>query len=141
MRRFGWLLPLALLAASHVARDDSLALMDTEIEARARFEAVPIGTSESDLRKQFGQPECTVVRGAKDPELLDIRCPEGTEPRLLPESALFEWRRLQLSPTWIATMPLPPPGARMLIFVDGTVYAYVFLDDRGQVQQVKAVVS
>jgi hypothetical protein len=132
---------LAVAATVSVAACDAAVYLPEELAAQKRYDAVAVGTSEADLRARLGAPECVVNRKDGEPRSIELRCPETSAPHVAEETSFASWRRIRISPTWIAMMALPEPGTRLLIFVDGTVYGYFVVDPNGVVTRVKAVIS
>jgi hypothetical protein len=126
---------IALIAVPLSACDD-LVYVPGEIEARNRYEAVAVGTREADLRARLGVPECLVALSGDPAGTIELRCPESGPAKIGDEETIRSG-----SPTWIAVMPLPEPGTRLLVYVDGTVYGYFTVDAAGVVTKVEAIVS
>ena len=110
---------VALAFAIVSACSDSLVFTESELEARARYSAVAVGTPEEALRSSLGDAPI-VMRANGVPELRD-RSLEGSQ--------------------WRYFLPDREIRGELWIYAEGTVYAYFFIDERGIVEHAHVVVS
>jgi hypothetical protein len=106
-----------------------------EVLARDRFQAIALGTSETDLRARLGAPICVVEALEGTGRAFTARCPEASPPQPFEIDDPSTW------PPDLWGLSEHEPMTRVLVYRDGTVAVSYFVDPHGRVQFVRVVIS
>src|SRR5262245_20607746 len=106
-----------------------------ERDAVDKFESVRPGVLESEVREKLGDPRCIVTLDRPDQETMTVWCPARGGPRTVPRTQWKDW------PPELGTLSPNMPTRRVLVYVNGTVFAHYFLDEEGKVTSVEVNVS
>jgi len=128
-------LAVALVACSLVFGCDRKIYTDDELNIQDRFRAIKRGAAEQDVRNALGAPASVVVRAGSDELVVEVS--EGAETRRTPISAndRSNW------PSELRFLADRPVTGKLLVYIDGTVTAYYFLDPEGRLEYVDLFTS
>jgi hypothetical protein len=102
-----------------------------ELAAKERLSAVHIGDDEASVVSMLGPPEVVIMQAGKRLSL-DLRAGERLTVDAHDRTA---W------PMELQFLPAREIGGKVLVYVEGTVFAYYFVDERGHVEFVDVSVS
>jgi hypothetical protein len=108
---------------------------DQEIAAQQRFEAVAIGTRESDLISSLGTPQGLVKRSGPSQLVLQFDELSDKGEIRLDETDRANW------PQELQFLPERPVTNKVLIYLDSTVWAFYFFSSDNEVEHASVVVS
>jgi hypothetical protein len=128
------MLVLAGISAT-VSACDGFVYADGEQAALDEFRAVSVGESESGVVSALGIPTAVVHESENGSLLIEIQREGGAESRALDPSQRSSW------PPEMRFIPSREIEGKVLIYMDGTVFAYYFIDRAGFVAFVDVTVS
>ena len=110
--------------------------VEAEIQAKSKFNALKSGTAAQEIMDKLGKPVATITIGTTS-KLYRFHEGEASKPL----EFQFDSRASSGMPPAVRFLPNRTIANRVLIYIDGTVYAYYFIDKVGVLEEVVIVVS
>ncbi len=128
-------LALAILGADLLSACDKQIYTDDELKTQQRFRSIKIGASEEGLIASLGPPMGVTTPTAS--EQLSFETNEGGVSRRISIDASdrSQW------PRDLQFLPKRRVSGKVLVYADGTVTAYYFVDPDGRVEHVDLYTS
>jgi hypothetical protein len=127
-------LPMIIIAVASLVTACNV-YTDQETEARQRFEAATIGTREDELIATLGMPQGYVTRSGPNQLSFEFGELSNRGRILVDEADRSRW------PQELQFLPKRAVSNRVLIYLDGTVWAFYYLGSDRQVEHVSVHIS
>jgi hypothetical protein len=128
-------LTVALIACALISGCDRKVYADYELNAQDRFKAVKLGTAEQDVRSSLGTPSSVVTRSESDELSVEVNNGGDTSRKSISASDRSNW------PSELQFLANRTISGKVLVYIDGTVTAYYFIDPKGRVEYVDLFTS
>ena len=119
-----------LMALTLVSSCDNLVYADAELKAQERFRSIKIGQTEKSLVELFGPP-----LGVATPTDSGLVLEGHTKKYTPGDEESMEW------PYVMRFAPKRPVTGKILVYNEGTVAAYYFIDAYGRVEYVSVYIT
>jgi hypothetical protein len=128
-------LAVALVACSLVSGCDRKIYTDDELNIQDRFRAIKVGSAEQDVRHALGAPSSVVVRAGSDDLVVEVTDGGETRRAQISTNDRSNW------PSELQFLADRPITGKVLVYIDGTVTAYYFLNPEGRLEYVDLFTS
>jgi hypothetical protein len=135
MIRFHVAFTIAVLGCSALSGCDSCFYAEGERAAEARFRTISVGETEEQVVSALGAPAAEITRGSDGGLTVDLRRESGVQRQALKTDQRGSW------PEEVRFLPSHEITSKVLVYVEGTVLVYYFIDVGGRVEFVDVFVS
>jgi hypothetical protein len=128
-------LTVAVIACALISGCDRKVYADYELNAQDRFKAVKLGTAEQDVRSSLGTPSSVVTRAGSNELSVEVSNGGDTSSKSISANDRSNW------PPELQFLANRTVSGKVLVYIDGTVTAYYFIDPEGRVEYVDLFTS